>query len=329
MVGKANRVISEITASYRKRVVFTTAESDTYVLIQASKTKKPFLQVVEGEIDDFTMDSYGDKYVLRYIKKDLNIMYKSSNTYNITFGDYCIRLFYTESVAADQYNWNIGNITYNGNIVVPSGTDIVGPIRISGDSDFISGIHGSSTTTKLKVICDNEEVTLSDALNKDCNKITIYMIDECRSQATLAHVFDRYVTIEITKNKIHITNTFKCVSDSAVTVQRATNGGLIAVRNNILLSASMNNYIMSEPSNTSIGNRSNKNIHATLNTIYGSITVDNILGHEREDYSGFFGVFTNENPIRTKTYFDILTKSRSISNGDLLCGEFEYNFYPV
>ena len=327
LVGKTITPVFSATDGneYIKHQTVTTLEDTTYMIVMTALTTQPFLQVCEGDITDFTTNSYSDIYLLNNIKKDLSIKYNSKSEYDIYFGKYSMKLFYSESESADMYNWNIGKIYYGSEIVVPAGTDIIGPIKIKGDEDFLSGVHGSSTTTSLQVYCDGVKTTLNDSLNKKCDKITIFMVDECRSQKTLKHIFDRYVTIEITKNKIHICNMFKCVSSSSITVERATNGGLMAVRNNILTGASMNNYICADAPSTRISNGSKQNTHAVLTLTMGSITIDNIIGKENETYKGFFNVFINENPIRTKTYFDIM-QNEQVSNGKEIVGEFEYTF---
>lgn len=259
------------------------------------------------------------------LDKSLNISYINDGDYEISFGKYTMKMFRTVNAENDQDNWNIGKITCNNNVVVPSGTDIVGPIKLSGDTDFLCGVHGSSTTTNINVYCDGKQVTLDSSLAKECDKITINMVDECRSQATQVHVFNRFVTIEITCNKIHISNTYVCVSDTDLLIERSTNGGLMAVRNDILTGASMNNYIITEPPVAAISNLSKNNIHAVINTIYGDIVVDNIQGHENDSYRGNFAVFLSENPIRTKIYFDVM-KNETVSKGQEICGEFEYTF---
>ena len=327
LVGKSITPVFSDTdgTKYIKNKTVTTLEDTTYMIVMTALTTQPFLQVFEGDITDFTTHSYSNRYLLNDIRKDLSIKYNSDSEYDICFGKYSMKLFYSELESADMHNWNIGKIYYGSEIIVPAGTDIIGPIKISGDADFLSGVHGSSTTTTLQVYCDGVKTTLDDNLNKKCDKITIFMVDECRSEKTLEHVFDRYVTIEITKNKIHICNMFKCVSSSPVTVERATNGGLMAVRNNILTGASMNNYICTEAPSTTIRNSSKQNTHAVLTLTMGSITIDNIIGKENETYKGFFNVFVNENPVRTKTYFDIM-RNEQVTNGREIVGEFEYLF---
>lgn len=327
LIGAENTRMFNRTVGYTQLVEFTTPANATYLLVQASKTKQPFLQIIKGSYADFTVSDYtSDKYHIEPLK-DLHIQYVSDTEYRIDFGKYNVRLYRTISESADQDNWNLGRICYGDTVVVTQGTDILGPIKIQGDSDFLSGVHGSSTTTDLHVYCDGMEVTLGSSLDADCDKIVIMMTDACRSEAAQVHVFDRFVTIEITKNNIHVMNTYRCVADSVV-VNRATNGGLIAVRNNILVSTAMNNRMLTQPPVTQQNNSSRRNIRAVFNTRFGSIAVQNILGCEQDTYCGFYAVFVNENPIRTKSYFDVIAENSNVtvSNGDEIAGEFAYLF---
>ena len=325
LIGISNRKIYDYTSGYKKSAAFTTQANDTYILVQASMTKQPFLQVSEGEFGLFSTSSYSTPYAISDINKPVCIQWESSNTYCINFGDYNLKLFYTESSTADQYNWNIGTVRKGNDTLIPTGTDIIGPIKIDGESDFISGVHGSSTTTTINVVADGDVVTLDTSLVKSCKHLVIQMIDECRSVSSIDHVFDRYVTIDITANKIHATVLYKCVSETSLTVERATNGGLVAVQNPILISSNMNNKILTAAPTTSISNASKNNICATLCTEYGDITVHNIQGHENNSYRGFYQVFTSETPVRTKTYFDVM-RNETVTNGQEISGEFEYIF---
>lgn len=329
LIGKANTPLFAETGGYVKREIVTTGASDTYLLVQASMTKQPFLQVVEGEIPDFFVNTYGTSYTLVLdTKKPCSIKYKDSKTYTIVFGDYEMELFHTINAGTDADNWNIGRINKGGSVLVPSGTDVVGPIKLKGDNDFLGGVHGSETTTTLVVCADDSKVTLDSSTDVSCNSLTIYMESTCRRESNQSDAFSRKITIEIEKNRIHMNSQFTSIASGDLIVERVTNGGLMAVRNTILLSSSMNNYVMPNPMTTTLNNGSPKNIHAVLNTTLGKIVVDNIQGHEESGYDGRYQIFTNETPMRTKVYFDVYRGEKTISPGDTFNGECEYSFVP-
>lgn len=329
LIGKANTPLFAETSGYVKREIITTGASDTYLLVQASQTKQPFLQVVEGEIPDFTVNTYGTSYTLILDnKKPCSIKYKDSNTYSIVFGDYEMELFHTVNAVTDADNWNIGRVNKGGSVLIPNGTDIIGPIKLKGDNDFLGGVHGSETTTTLIVCADDSKVTLDSDTDLSCGSLTIYMESTCRRESDQSAAFERKITIEIEKNKIHLNSQFKSIASGNLIVERCTNGGLIAVRNTILLSSSMNNYVMPNPMTTTLDNGSPKNIHAVLNTTLGKLVVNNIQGHEESGYDGRYQIFTNETPMRTKVYFDVYRGEKTISPGDTFNGECEYSFVP-
>jgi hypothetical protein len=77
---------------------------------------------------------------------------------------------------------------------------------------------------------------------------------------------------------------------------------------------------------TTISNKSQKNTHAIFVTNYGTITVDNIQGHEESTYRGFYHVFTTESDPRYKAYFDVISSDTPVDADSDICGEFEYSF---
>ena len=69
------------------------------------------------------------------------------------------------------------------------------------------------------------------------------------------------------------------------------------------------------------------NVCATIHTIYGSMTVRNIAGHEKEPYAGWLQVFSKEQRPRCKVYLDTYKMGNyPISAGDVINGEFELSF---
>ena len=255
---------------------------------------------------------------------DVSITKIDSTNYVIKYGDFKVTLFKTESVDNNQDNWNLKNISDKlDHIIVPTGTDIIGPVKINDNSDFIGGVHGDETTDYVKVAINNEIDDLEDVTYKNGKSLTLIMKSTVYDQDLQTKAFDRYVTIEFTTNKMHISNSFKAATN--LTLKSAPIGGLIAARNNIIDSIMFNNSFYATAPTSSVGNSSKYNTTATLNTEYGSITVNNIKGYNNENYSGYLAVFSNESPIRCKIYFMVYKEGTySISSGDIINGEFEY-----
>lgn len=262
-------------------------------------------------------------------QKKMKIKYTSSSSYQISFGDYECELYRVVNAAADADNWNIVHISHNGSDIIGRQTDIIGPLKISGDNDFIGGVHGSETTNNLYVYAGSKRLTLDSSLDEEFEKLTIIMDSTCRRESNQSDAFSRRVCVEITKNKMRISSEYVCISSSSLTVTRVTNGGLISANNNVILGCYMNNYNCDSYPSTAPNNKSRNNTHAVIVTSLGTIIVDNIKGHEQEDYLGYFNLFDTEAVPRTKVYFDVYNGTgKSVSAGDSFYGECEYTFNP-
>ena len=305
-----------------------TAGFDGYVRFNIYKTVgtnlKNTLVISKNKILDKYVDSTY-RVISKYNTNKVNITRINDTLYKITFGKFNIDLFYTENETTNNYNWNLKEIRNETNIIVPTGTDIIGPVKINANNDFIGGVHGDETTDYITVSCDGASYDLEDINSIDCKTLTIVMKSRCFDEITKEHTFDRFIQIVFSVNKIFVSNSFKAVA--SCNLKRATNGGLIACRNTIIKDIIFNNSYFSEPPTISVSNSSNKNIMATINTLYGSVTVRNVTGHENDSYSGNLAVFTNENPMRCKVYFDTYKQGNyNINIGDTIDGSFEYIF---
>ena len=243
--------------------------------------------------------------------------------YSISFGKYIINLRHTISTSNNANLWNISFIKYGDIIVIPSGTDILGPIKEVGQNDFMGGVHGHEKTTELYITADGVEWDYNSEIN--CETIQIVMVSEIYRVSDKTHVYNRHVKLTITHNKIIVENLYTCVVDDS-TIERATNGGLIAIKNTILKAAEMTNFFSSTPPSSSVPNKSKNNVSGTLYWEHGSVTLENIIGKEQESYSGYLQVFTNETPMRNKIYLDIISSPKKISNGENILGKFVFTF---
>ena len=250
----------------------------------------------------------------------------SSTNYEISFGSFKTNLIKTENADINVDNWNLSTVKDSvENVLVPVGTDIIGPIKLSGNADFIGGVHGNETTDYIKVGINNKTDDLADITQENGENLTITMASSIYDYSSHDKVADRHVNITFEPNKIHITNSFTFTSD--VTLNSAPICGLIAARNNIIDSIMFNNHFFSSAPESSVDIKSKANTNATINTTYGSITANVIKGYDNQYYKGYLNVFTNENPKRCKAYFMLYDSgSYSINSGDTITGEFEYIF---
>lgn len=259
------------------------------------------------------------------VSNKTNLIKKDNDTqFTIYFGDYNIKLLKIEDETINSHAWNILDIRdVNNNILVPYGTDIIGPIKESGEADFMGGVHGDETATIFEIYCDGNVYDRESTVKFD--SLDIIMQSNLHRVSTKEIIANRKIHISITDNEIHVYSQITALTN--FTVERCTNGGLIAARNNIITGLFINNYLLNEAPDTSIsGIRSKFNTSATIFTSLGKITVENIIGHALDTYRGYISVFTNENPIRTKIYLDTISSQTDISTNDTITGEFKYTF---
>ena len=336
--------------------------SDTYNMIQICKydTDNQFIERVSVSNNTFTADyngyfmanctkptaatevdnldisinntltkhySYGKVLTPTLIKK-VNITKLDSTNFKINYGDFNILLSKFVNVSANANAWNLKTIKNNDNVVVPEGTDIIGPVRINSNTDFIGGVHGDETTNHIIITLNNTTYKDNDIQNiseLNTDQLTIILNSSVYDQQVGDLAFERNVIINITYNKIHISNSYKAKKD--LTLKMACLGGLIAAQNPIINSITMNNSYFDNAPTTTPNNGSKLNTCGVINTIYGTIQVNNIKGHENPNYNGYLVTYSNETPIRNKIYFDVYRNGNySLSTNDEISGEFEYIF---
>ena len=316
-----SRVISQTktyTCSHNGYVIFTCYNPNNKTDIG------DYLVISKNKVFNYYVP-HTPKIIEKY--NDLVTIKKLTNSsFTINFGKYNILLFKTVDVSTNANNWNIGTITdLKGNIIVPTGTDIIGPIRLRDESDFIGGVHGDEKTDSIYIAIDGTSTSISNITELSGKSLNIIMKSSIYSNSTGNQVANKFVTIRIEKNKIHIINSHKFITN--VNLQIACTGGLIACRNNIINNIMFNDSYLDEAPTTETNISSHMNTSATINTIYGSITVNNIIGHELDSYVGWLQTFTNENPIRNKVYLTpYIYGSYSFVPGNTIVGEFEYLF---
>ena len=244
----------------------------------------------------------------------------------ISFGDFKINLFKTINETTNSNNWNISTITdKNNNTIVPSGTDIIGPIKVNGNTDFIGGRHGDETTNFITISINNNSFDIDEVTSLSGNSMEIIMKSIVYDQLTQNPVANRFITILFKPNSILISNNYKFVASTIL--NRAPICGLIGCRNPIIKDIIFNNSYYEQAPTSSPNNYSSKNTNATINTIYGSINVRCIKGFENPNYNGGLTTFSSESPIRNKIYFELYKNGTyTMNNGTIISGEFEYNF---
>ena len=256
--------------------------------------------------------------------EEIRLSYSAENKYTIDLGIVTLFLTYTNNVSIDADLWNVNSPIIKATSTPIDTGDIIGPIRVDGASDFIFGIHGSATTTVFGAYMDGEEITLDSSTDVTGNELTIVMHDEGRHPDTRTHIFDRDVTIRISKGKLWCSNTIKNVSGGTLTISSACNGGLIAAYKDIINGISTNDLISKVPLEASVGGNPNRT-SCTFMLDGCTMSARNIIGHDSADYTGDLVSYAGE-PGRNKVYFYTAKGSYQMSDDSSLYGEFEYEY---
>lgn len=250
----------------------------------------------------------------------VSISKTSDTVYGINFGRYTTNLVHTINSGNNIDAWNLLGIYQNGVTVVDTGTDFIGPIMELGEADFMGGLHGDELGTMLYITCDGKEWDYETTAL--CKEIKIAITSEIYRVSTKAHVYNRYVVLTISENKIVGEVMYKCLVNDSV-IQSAPLGGLIGCPKTIVTGIVMNNYVHKGSTDVRPANYSRNNISGTIHWTNGSVTVNNLVGHEREEYTGVLVVYDD----KVKVYLYVIPPSETpIEMGEEIFGKYEYLF---
>ena len=241
-------------------------------------------------------------------------------TFDINMGKYQVQLRHEQSVSNNADLWNLLALRC-GDIQITQG-DIIGPILEVGEDDFMGGVHGDEKTTLLSVSCDGFPYGMvGKSIGK---KISIDMVSEIYRVSSKEHIYNRFVSIEITNGKIKVSNNFVALVTS--TLQAADNGGLIDCRQELVTGVFMPNFCSDTAPTTQPNNSARCNTWGKINWVGGSIKAVNLMGKELDTYRGFDFVYASGGVVsRNKIYLALVEgTTKTLNPNDSICGIFEY-----
>lgn len=230
----------------------------------------------------------------------------SDDNYIINCNGYAINFNHIVKSSTNSNLWNITSIKKGTNIVVPLGTDILGPIKELGGSDFSGGVHGNEHVDNIYI--DYNDTSFSAIMNS-----TMY------STIDNSAIFERAIQLYITNNEITVDSVYTAKKNCSI--ERCTNGGLIAtyIKNTKAVCCA---NVFGTPNKSSAAIK--ENTTATFITNFGTIVCENIIGHELGSYKGFLMVYSNESVPRYKIYFDTVEGNKTVVTGEVIHGKFRY-----
>ena len=225
--------------------------------------------------------------------------------------------------AKNQDAWNITGIVKLDTPILSANSDILGPIQEFGQSDFSGGVHGHEIGTNIKIYVDGTIFTGGSTVFSTCD---IYVESDIYRADEQTKTFKRHIHINFAGQKITISVGYTAIND--VVVYRATNGGLYAERSNHIADIITNvDGIVGDISAYSTHwarNMVEQVFHLKQNT--AKVTIRNIYGNHLSTYKGALNVFSDEKPVRYKTYMDIISATPTgtkVSAGETIYGQWE------
>lgn len=353
VIGAAHNLLFTQTSKYVKNVTVTTNEAATYLVVQASKTKQPFLQIVEGIQTDFTVSSYDEqsvgtpnKKINVYSKGEIdaligaasaNVAQKSGNVLTICMGKakYSFERITDESINIDT--WRL----YYGGLLKPDGSyftmwsdsDAEGAVKISGEDDFLGGFHGDEIMTDVHIFVDGTELNLNEDFDTvTFANITAYVESDlyhCNtSELADTKAFTRNKMLVFSGNTVKVANCYTALSDLTMEYARIALFQCYYKENDteVLTNYSVNtDYKMYSLADTSEYPASSENMtEAHMETKYATIDFksDKTSG---QNYKGAVSVGFVTSQNRLKFYFDtICSDGASITAGEKMYSEFEW-----
>lgn len=248
---------------------------------------------------------------------------QTTDSYNITINGYVVNLWHYVNSTRNANCWTIYNVTKNGSIVLPNGTDVVGVLKEIGQNNFMGGYaHGNEQIVDFHIFADGKTF---DG-NTLCGVVDVFMYSHLyRVSNSAENIIDRYTHIQFKDNNIIVETTFKCLVDN-FNLDISYNGGMWAWRNDMATFAACNigALVGSGSTGQSLFGLKHELISASALLPTGLVTTENVLGFEQTKYKGEAYFYGNEGATaRMKIYYS--TDDNSVWNvGHLNVGIAKY-----
>ena len=312
------------TGDYVQTKSVTVSDSMKTLVVQFSKDILPeYMEILVGTFETQKYSSYRNAIVPIgdvYSKSEAKEIFVSraeaedyigmKQTYSLSYGrlEVCIgkAKFWIErrsDISINLDTWLIQRM-YINDVVVMAGTDIEGPIKQVGASDFTGGIHGDEKFSTIKVLVDGNIIDLTATiLEKAFEQLDIFVESEIYFCNTSNTAFTRCKHICFRRGKTIISNSIKYVGTDDYSVYRWPASGVFSIYKDL-----MTGYV----TNTDCEYITNKGKENDVDfgeiTFFGenyAVKIKN-TGKKYSSYVGFVQDFSGESRPRFKVYFDTL-----------------------
>ena len=233
----------------------------------------------------------------------------------------------------DTYRLYEGNLKKNNSLFnMWVNSDAEGAVKIAGETDYVSGYHGSEIMTSFKAFLDGVDITALTSINATgFNTLAFYVesnVYHCYQDEAVADqiAFKRAKVIEFAGNKVTISNSY--VAQDTVTLSSARlalfqcykSDGNTPIFTDFSVNTDFKNYPVSTIDTNSPAPSADMT-EAILNTTLANIHFRSVLTNG-QSYRGSVENFSSQN--RLKFYFDSISTNTAMAVGDSIRAQFEF-----
>lgn len=246
-------------------------------------------------------------------------------TINTGTAKYVFKRVTDNSINVDTWRLYSGLLTA-GNFTMWSDSDAEGAIKISGESDYVSGYHGDEIMVSAACYADGKAVDLTGTYHENVKNLTIYVTSNVYHVGGGSVAFVRHKKLVFEGNKVKISNCYIPQSNLSIEMARLAMfqcykaSGNTAVFTNYSVNTDFMNYAVADIASNR-PSASDKMTEATLNTIYGNIVFKSLMT-SGQNYKGMVSDFSDQG--RVKFYFDTIASTTSVSANENIMSEFEF-----
>lgn len=235
-----------------------------------------------------------------------------TSTVKITGKNY--EVTFEKKSTTQGYQWNITSLTKpGGSNVLPTSTDIIGPIQYDGENNFMGGVHGNESNFEFSLWSEGAQITTSGAYKN----VRVWMASHLYSvNDPTVNMVDRFVEMNFNESGWRSRNTFKIVVAGTVKVSYAS--GLFGWNRSDV------NFAVCNLGAIDLASEERQYYKHEFKQVIVNFT-DKLTVTFRSDTASLGFVTYRSSTSSYKAYYAD-TNNQAVSVGDYITGECEYVF---
>ena len=223
-------------------------------------------------------------------------------------------VLFEKKTTAQGYQWNITRLSNpGGSNVLPTSTDIIGPIQYDGENNFMGGVHGNESNIEFGLWSGGKRITESGTYKN----VRVWMNSHLYSvNDPTVNMVDRFVEMNFDENGWRSRNTFKIVVAGTVKVSYAS--GLFGWNRNDV------DFAVCNLGPIDLTSEARQYYKATFKQVVINF-LNNLTVTFRSDTAELGFVTYRSSTASYKAYFADVNK-KPVSAGDYITGECIYTF---